>query len=82
MRTEGPDQFDYIYPQVLEDRDIFIPSLKGKDWNSADERDRRERASLACSHAMENDQWERSEFAWDANARSDIFGRVRADPMY
>ena len=75
-----PKEFDCIYPKVLEERNIFIPSLKGQDWNSPEERDRRKRASLASSHAMENGMWDKSEFAWDADARNDIFSAMRADP--
>ena len=43
--------------------------------------DRRQRACVAASHALRNEQWNKSQFAWDADARSDIFGQIKDDPL-
>ena len=77
---DDPCDFDWYHPKVLSERRIFIPSFKGIDWKSPEEAKRRARARTATSHALQNEEWNKSEFAWDADARSDVFGEIRHDP--
>lgn len=59
----------------------FIPSFKGIDWQGAEEAKRRARTQTAASHVSQN-EWNKSEFAWGADARSDVFGEIRHDPYF
>ena len=72
-------KFDYVERRVLRYRKVFIPSFDGIDWNEPNQKSRRKRAATASSNAIHNGMWKRSEFAWDADARSDIFGPFRHD---
>lgn len=77
---DDPCDFDWYHPKILSERRIFIPSFEGIDWKSPEEAKRRARARTAISHALQNEEWNKSEFAWDADARSDVFGEIRRDP--
>lgn len=71
--------FDHVKCRVLRYRKTFIPSFDSIDWNEPSQKSRRERAVDASSNAILNGMWKRSEFAWDADARNDIFGPFRHD---
>ena len=77
--SNGTEAFDYVYRHVLRRRRLFIPSSKGIGWHDPCQKTRRERAVTASSNALSNGQWKRSEFAWDADARRDIFEPFRSD---
>ena len=73
------EAFDYVHRRVLKYRNTFIPSFDNLDWNDPRQKARRKQAVTASSNAISNGLWNRSEFAWDADARSDIFGPFRND---
>lgn len=73
------DDIGYVERRVLRYRKNFIPSFDGIDWNESRQKSRRKRAVTASSNALLNGMWKRSEFAWDADARNDIFSPFRQD---
>ncbi|KAL9630570.1 MAG: hypothetical protein Q9164_006346 [Protoblastenia rupestris] len=81
ISSDDPNDFDFYRSQVLDERQSFIPSFRGVHMSAPWESDRRQRACVAASHALRNEQWNKSEFAWDADARSDIFGQIKDDPL-
>ncbi|KAI9695513.1 MAG: hypothetical protein M1836_006430 [Candelina mexicana] len=66
---------------LLPGRNLFIPSFKQIDWESPHESNRRRRARMAMKHALDNSKWNKSEYAWEADAWRDIFGHIRNDPL-
>ena len=72
-------EFDYIERRVLKYRKVFIPSFDDIDWNEPSQKTRRKRAETTSSNATCNGMWKRSEFTWDADARSDNFSPFRHD---
>ena len=82
QNAQGIYYHDKYRPAMTpKDRTLFIPSIEGVDWEHRDEVDRRKRARVAAHHARSNEAWEDiSEYTWDAEARSDIFGKIRDDP--
>lgn len=54
-------------------------SFDGTNWNDESETIRRFRAKVVASHAKENYERNRSEFAWEADAWRDVFGNLRDD---
>lgn len=60
---------------------LWVPSLDGVDWDEPSESRRRRRARKFVSHALNNETWSKSEYAWEADAWSDVFGRIRNDPL-
>ncbi|KFZ13080.1 hypothetical protein V501_03895 [Pseudogymnoascus sp. VKM F-4519 (FW-2642)] len=71
------DSFDKA--RVPTDQNLFIPSFKNIDWDSPAEADRRGRARVVGTHMVNNETCCKSEFAWEADAWSDIFGCMRND---
>jgi hypothetical protein len=57
----------------------FIPSFDGIDWQASDEEERRDRARIVAAHTSRYSR--RSEYAWEADAWHDVFGRIRNDPF-
>jgi hypothetical protein len=51
----------------------------GIDWNSRAEERRRERARVVEKHMIDNETFHKSEYAWEADAWSDLFGHMRED---
>jgi len=72
---------DFHRPKIHDDRNLFFPSFGDIDWNSRSEEKRRRRARVAANHALNNEEWNKSEYAWEADAWSDIFGEIRDDPL-
>ena len=81
IMNRNPIRFDWYYEKVLSSRNVFIPSFRNLHWSEAHEAERRSRASVASQHALQNSSWNKSEFAWDADARNDIFGKIKEDPV-
>ena len=79
ISEDDSSKYDWYYPKLLSQRNTFVPSLKGIDWNSLAEVGRKTRSDIAWQHALSNSTWNKSEFAWDADARCDIFGKIRED---
>jgi len=69
------DSFDS--KRVPEDRNLFIPTFE--NWDNPTEDCRRERARIVERHMINNETFNKSEYAWEADAWSDVFGRMRED---
>ncbi|KAF1808088.1 hypothetical protein P152DRAFT_371413, partial [Eremomyces bilateralis CBS 781.70] len=65
---------------VKSSRSIWIPTLEDLNWNDPREADRRRRARRFAEHNRNNELWKKSEYPWDADAWSDVFGQIRDDP--
>ena len=63
------------------DHDLWIPSLENQNWDDPAEDSRRERARTFLKHVLDNEGWGKSEYAWEADAWSDVFGQMRQDPL-
>lgn len=66
---------------VAADHKLWLPSLDGTDWMSSAEDTRRGRANVFLKHVLDNEKWTKSEYAWEADAWSDVFGLLRDDPV-
>ena len=60
---------------------LYMPSLSGLNPNDVCETARRQRARVLSSRARNNEKWNKSEYAWEADAWSDVFGQMRNDPV-
>ncbi|KAK2604093.1 hypothetical protein N8I77_007051 [Diaporthe amygdali] len=65
---------------VTADHSLWLPSLDGVDWNDEVEASRRIRAKSFLKHALDNEKWNKSEYAWEADAWTDVFSLMRNDP--
>ncbi|KAF4429436.1 light induced alcohol dehydrogenase Bli-4 [Fusarium acutatum] len=65
----------------LEDFDLRAVISMDKNWDDADEEDRRVRARTMVKHILQNEKWAKSEYAWEADAWKDVFGVMRDDPV-
>ena len=66
---------------LVKNRTLFIPTCKDLDWDDSGEVSRRARARVAARHAASHEVWNKSEYAWEADAWSDVFGKIRDDPL-
>ncbi|GFF96763.1 hypothetical protein IFM47457_11049 [Aspergillus lentulus] len=66
---------------VTSDHDLWLPSLDGIDWNHFSESSRRSRAETFLRHVLNNERWKKSEYAWEADAWTDVFGQMKNDPV-
>lgn len=66
--------------KIPDNRTLVIPSFKDVDWESRSEAHRRRRARMVAEHMVNNETWNKSEYAWEADAWSDIFREMRDDP--
>jgi hypothetical protein len=64
---------------VTSNRKVWVPSLEGIDWDSPEERHQRHLARKVQIHSIRNGRRRSSEYAWEADAWSDVFGRLRDD---
>lgn len=67
---------------VTCNREIWLPSLSKKDKRgrkSEDTRDWKSRAEVFAKHSRNNERWCKSEYAWEADAWSDVFRPMRDD---
>jgi hypothetical protein len=71
---------DFSEDQVLASRKVWVPTLSMLDKATPDIMERRCRAKIFASHARNNETWCKSEYAWEADAWSDAFGRMRGEP--
>lgn len=65
---------------VTADHSLWLPSFDGTDWDDPSEESRRARAKVFLKHALDNERWNKSEYAWEADAWKDVFGLMREDP--
>jgi hypothetical protein len=71
---------NYSSAWVTENRKVWVPSFEGVDWDSLEEMDRRKRARTIAEHNKNNETRRKSEYAWEADAWTDVFGAMRNDP--
>ena len=65
---------------------MWLPTLRGDDgvdidWTHPGERRRRRRAMIFLRHLLDNERWKKAEYAWEADAWTDVFGLMRDDPL-
>jgi len=71
----------YYSPEwVTGDHSLWVPELDHLDWEDPTEETRRVRAGVFLKHALDNARWKKSEYAWEADAWTDVFGQMRDDP--
>jgi hypothetical protein len=70
----------YSAEWVAPGHELWLPRLD-VDWNDSAETDRRARAQNLLRHALDNETWHKSEYAWETDAWSDVFGQMRDDPI-
>ncbi|KAL1888197.1 hypothetical protein Sste5346_009737 [Sporothrix stenoceras] len=66
---------------VTADHNLWLPSFREMEWDDAGEADRRLRAKSLLRHILDNERWGKSEYAWEADAWTDVFGGMRNDPV-
>ena len=59
---------------------LWIPIIDDRTFDTRYEDRRRSRARQLLHHAMDNERWNKSEYAWEADAWNDVFGQMRSDP--
>ena len=64
---------------ILYDRKIWTPSFSVNEEEVPGFQDRAARVERAVTHAKENGKWFKSEYSWEADAWSDVFGAFRDD---
>lgn len=64
-----------------ETHQLWIPATSSEIYNSTKEQSRRKRAQRVVDHAQNNKNWEKSEFAWESDAWTDVFARLRKDSI-
>ncbi|KAJ3539273.1 hypothetical protein NM208_g5553 [Fusarium decemcellulare] len=82
MNARGIYYRHYYSPAwVTVDHSLWLPSLDDTDWNHHAEEGRRARARTFLKHVLDNEKWAKSEYAWEADAWTDVFGLMRDDPV-
>jgi hypothetical protein len=71
----------YSPDHVTMGRKIWVPTLGNTGVDEPGEARRRERARVIAEHNSNNETWIKSEYAWEADAWSDVFGEMRNDPV-
>lgn len=65
---------------VLCNRKGWKPSLSGIKMEYSAAPDREARADTFAKHSRNNETWYKSEYAWEADAWSDVLRPMRDDP--
>ncbi|KAH7371953.1 hypothetical protein BKA66DRAFT_443745 [Pyrenochaeta sp. MPI-SDFR-AT-0127] len=65
---------------VTADHSLWIPTVDYSMFDDPMEEHRRTRAKKFLRHALDNERWNKSEYAWEADAWTDVFGQMRNDP--
>jgi hypothetical protein len=82
LNARGIYYRDYYSPRLVTmGRKIWVPTLENTDWDEPGEICRRKRARVMAEHNPNNEAWNKSEYAWEADAWSDVFGEMRNDPV-
>ena len=80
LNAQGIYYRHHFHPDwVTCNRELWIPTLEDIDWKGPSEEKRRQRAFTLARHAMQNEEYVKSEFAWEADAWSDVFNEIRDD---
>jgi hypothetical protein len=72
---------NYSRRWVTDDRSLWVPSLDGLTRDDPAEESRRVRARTFLRHVLDNEKWNKSVYAWEADAWADVFGQMRDDPV-
>jgi hypothetical protein len=71
----------YDSPQwVTGDHTLWVPTIDHGMFDHPHEISRRARARTFLYHALDNKRWSKSEYAWEADAWTDVLGQMRDDP--
>lgn len=71
------DNFTNLVPDTHR---VWEPTLPEVDSNSPDLHDLQDRAEIFATKCQRNENWCKSEFAWEADAWSDVFRDMRDNP--
>ncbi|KAH0534170.1 hypothetical protein FGG08_007239 [Glutinoglossum americanum] len=81
LNAQGIYYYDFYLPELVTcDRKVWVPTFKGIDWEEPGEAYRRQRAQVLAKHNIDNETRKKSEYAWEADAWSDVFSDMRNDP--
>lgn len=77
LHAQGIYYRDRFSPDLVTcNRKVWIPSIYDDEEQCPD---RWKRAKVLADHAKNNEDWAKSEYAWEADAWSDIFRPMRDD---
>lgn len=65
--------------RVTGTREVWVPSLDGDDWGTQSRVTLRARARTLAERSRRNESWNKSEYAWEADAWSCVFEDMRND---
>jgi hypothetical protein len=81
LNAQGIYYRDHYSPEsVTSNRKVWVPTFKGIDWEDPAQEPLRKRARIFLEHNTNNERWPKSEYTWEADAWSDVFGEMRNDP--
>ena len=81
LNAQGIYYRDNYAPEfVTNNRKVWIPTIEGIDWDEPGQVCLRDRARIFTAHNINNETWNKSEYAWEADAWSDVFKDMRNDP--
>jgi hypothetical protein len=81
LNAQGIYYHDRYSPRlVTSTRKVWVPSFDGINWEEPSQESLRTRARAFVEHNLNNERWNKSEYAWEADAWSDVFGDMRNDP--
>jgi len=81
LNTQGIYYRDRYSPQfVTSNRKVWVPTFEGIGWKERGQKSLRKRARIFVEHNINNERWTKSEYAWEADVWSDVFGKMRNDP--
>lgn len=61
------------------DHTLWILTVEYGAFDHIPEQFRRARAKNSLRHVLDNKRWVKSEYAWEADAWTDVFGQMRSD---
>jgi hypothetical protein len=71
---------EFSTDNVLANRKVWIPSLPATTLkNTPENHERLSRARIFAESSRNNESWCKSEYAWEADAWSQAFGKMRED---
>jgi hypothetical protein len=71
---------EFSIDKVVANRKVWVPSLPApKLKDTPENRERLLRAHIFAESSRNNESWCKSEYAWEADAWSQVFGKMRED---